>query len=316
MPTPNRDLSSRTSRPTTDASLLDTASFSQNDITTLFSRALELEKQAATDGTFGTPSRKRIIAMLFFEPSTRTRMSFQIAAERLGYSVVLLEPGPASSLVKGESLADTVLNVLAMNPDGLIVRYGVDAELDHLLPTLPLPVFSAGTGVRSHPTQALLDAFTIQRELGSVQHKRVLVVGDIRHSRVASSNFDVLSKLGAEIAICGPERMLVDVPGVRQFNDLDEATAWCDVWMGLRVQHERHSESTDVSDYNDRFGLNLTRLQKLKKDAIIMHPGPINHGVEFSNDVMNDPRYRVLEQVSNGVLIRAALLARTFEDAT
>lgn len=317
MPTQQRDLSHQFDGQQNGRSLLDTVSFSQDDILKLFAKADDLERRQFETGSFGQPSRKRVLAFLFFEPSTRTRMSFQIATERLGYSVMLLESAATSSISKGESLVDTVLNVVAMKPDGLVVRYGNDEALAQLLPTLPIPVFSGGSGTTAHPTQALLDAFTILRHRG-VRGTRVLIVGDIRHSRVARSNFDVLTKLGAEIGICGPTEWMPAEPrrNIQVFSDLDEATAWCDVFMGLRVQHERHAKARDVSDYNVKFGLNPTRLQILKKDAIIMHPGPINFGVEFSHDVTSDSRCRVLQQVTNGVLVRAALLARTFEDAS
>jgi aspartate carbamoyltransferase catalytic subunit len=322
MPTPQRDISHNSDGPSNGQkqnalSILDTVALSQDDILKIFAKADDLERRQRATGSFGDPSRKRVLAFLFFEPSTRTRMSFQIAAERLGYSVMLLESAATSSISKGESLTDTVLNVVAMKPDGLVVRYGADDELAALLPTLELPVFSAGTGIVAHPTQALLDSFTILRHRG-VRGTRVLIVGDIRHSRVARSNFDVLAKLGAEIGICGPEEWIPRDPrkNIQVFSNLDEATAWCDVYMGLRVQHERHAKARDVSEYNVKFGLNPSRLKILKKDAIIMHPGPINHGVEFSSEVMSDSRCRVLQQVSNGVLVRAALLARTFEDAS
>jgi aspartate carbamoyltransferase catalytic subunit len=247
-------------------------------------------------------------------------MSFQIAAERLGYSVAILD-SESSSLSKGETQADTVLNLLAMNPDGLVIRYGTDVALDDLLPTIKIPVFSAGTGTRSHPTQALLDAFTIYRERGSVSKVKVLIVGDILHSRVASSNFDVLTKLGAEVGVFGPAHLLPPADqlpkSVKIFENLDDACEWCDVYMGLRVQLERHESKSALAsldnDYTREFGLNASRLKKLKSDAMIMHPGPINRGVEFSAEVFTDPRNKVLSQVSNGVLIRAALFARTFE---
>jgi aspartate carbamoyltransferase catalytic subunit len=221
-----------------------------------------------------------------------------------------------SSLSKGETHGDTVLNIAAMDPDVMIVRYGRSPELDTLLPTLGMPVLNAGSGASAHPTQALLDAYTITRERRNIAGERVLIVGDIRHSRVARSNFDVLKKLGAEVAVCGPDRLLPteDIEGIQVFHDLDEATRWCSIYMGLRIQLERHEahqlnlESQD--DYHHHFGLTKERLKILAKDAMIMHPGPINHGVEFCLDVMRDPRCRVLEQVTNGVLIRGALLAR------
>ena len=246
-------------------------------------------------------------------------MSFQTAAYRLGHQVLTMELSTGSSLSKGETAVDTVLNVVAMKPDVLVVRYGLSRELDETLPKLDMPVINAGSGTLAHPTQALLDAFTIERELGTVEGKRVLIVGDIRHSRVARSNFDVLAKLGAKIGVCGPERLLPDAdgdlpPGTRVFTNLDEAVGWCDVYMGLRIQLERHSASDlqldSIEDYHRHFGLNRDRLKKLGAGALIMHPGPINHGVEFSNEVVDDTRSRILAQVTNGVLIRAALLSR------
>lgn len=249
-----------------------------------------------------------------------------MAAHRLGYHVLDLD-NASSSLSKGETFEDTVLNLVAMRPDALVVRYGASKELDSLLPRLTIPVINAGSGTSAHPTQALLDAFTIYREKGTLQGQKVLIVGDIRHSRVARSNFDVLMKLGAIVAVCGPAEFIpkTELPsGVRVFEALNEAIEWCDVYMGLRIQLERHTQSGLPSDeralkaYHERFGLNRTHLQILKKDAMIMHPGPINHGVEFSSDksVMNDPRNRVLQQVTNGVLIRASLLAQIFDQSS
>lgn len=303
-------------------SLLDTASYSPDKIKDLFATATAFEKRSKVAGYFQAPT-PLVLGFLFFEPSTRTRMSFQMAAHRLGYGVLDLD-NAMSSLSKGETYEDTVLNLVAMGPDALVVRYGHSKELDAVLPTLSIPVVNAGSGTSAHPTQALLDAFTISKNKGSVEGRRVLIVGDIRHSRVARSNFDVLQKLGAEIAVCGPAEFIPQndlPPFVKTFDVLDEAIQWCDVYMGLRIQLERHMDCGLPADkareqaaktYHERFGLTRERLQILKKDAIIMHPGPINHGVEFSSDasVMSDPRNRVLEQVSNGVLIRAALLTQ------
>lgn len=244
-----------------------------------------------------------------------------MAAYRLGHQVLTMElVAGGSSLSKGETLVDTVLNVAAMNPDVMVVRYGRSPELDLILEQLPMPVVNAGSGSIAHPTQGLLDAYTIFRERGGFVGQRVLIVGDIRYSRVARSNFDILQKLGAEVAVCGPEKLLPSAPmeGVRFFSDLDEATRWCSVYMGLRIQLERHEahslnlESQD--DYHQQFGLTKERLRILAKDAMIMHPGPINHGVEFCTDVMNDPRSAVLKQVANGVLIRGALLKRILNE--
>lgn len=307
-------------------SLLDTDFLSKNDILELFAAANELESLGEKHGNYFDPSvetsfrsRAAVVCCLFFEPSTRTRMSFQTAAYRLGHQVLTMELFSGSSLSKGETYVDTVLNFAAMQPDIMIVRYGRSPELDELLPTLRIPVINAGSGMMAHPTQGLLDAYTIHREMGGIEGKRVLIVGDILHSRVARSNFDVLSKFGAEVGICGPKDLLPgpsdqeSPPCVRHFETLEAGLEWTQVYMGLRIQMERHEvralNMSSLDDYHRHFGLNRERLQLLAKDAIIMHPGPINHGVEFSSDVTKDPRNRVLKQVRNGVLMRAALLA-------
>ncbi len=247
-----------------------------------------------------------------------------MASYRLGLQVLTMELSAGSSLSKGETPTDTVLNFAAMKPDVLVVRYGNSRELDTLLPKLDIPVLNAGSGTMAHPTQGLLDAYTLRQEWGSVKGKKVLIFGDVLHSRVARSNFDVLSKLGAEVGVFGPEDMLPSSKGealssefeIRIFSDLDEALPWADACMGLRVQLERHEGKTLDLDSNGgnatyltRYGLTTERLKKLRSDAIILHPGPINHGVEFAPEVVKDPRSRVLQQVTNGVTIRAALLA-------
>lgn len=306
-------------------SLLDTESLSARTILTLFEEADQLDLLGKAHGHFFVPGKapsQRVVGCLFFEASTRTRMSFQMASYRLGHQVLTMEMNAASSLSKGETYEDTVLNIAAMKPDVLIVRYGTSVELDQLLPRLPMPVVNAGSGTSAHPTQALLDAYTIHRELGSVEGKKVLIVGDIAHSRVARSNFDVLNKLGAEVAVCGPSSMIPnDLPAhVKCIGTIEEALGWADVYMALRIQLERHGETGlamgSNADYHSQFGLSQPRLKLLKKDAIVMHPGPINHGVEFSHDVSKDPRNRVMNQVTNGVLIRAALLQRALSQRT
>ncbi len=311
--------------PADQRSLLDTRALTPQDIIDLFRLAEEFRERGERDGFYYDPARgplregSKVVALLFFEASTRTRLSFQAAAYRLGLPVLTMEFA-GSSVVKGESLADTILNVVAMGPDALVLRYGASAELDELVPRLGIPVINAGFGTLAHPTQALLDAFTILRERGRVEGERVLIVGDILHSRVARSNFDVLHKLGAEIGVCGPERFmpsLAELPsGSRVFGELDEGLRWATVCMGLRIQFERHrSQDADarreVADYHRSYGITRARLQSLAPEGILMHPGPINHGVEFSSDALEDPRSRVLQQVASGVLIRAALLART-----
>ncbi len=312
-------------------SLLDTRTLSKNDIDEIFLKADGLAPLVKTMSARRSSNpflgRVPVVCCLFFEPSTRTRMSFQMAAYRLGYEVLTMELSAGSSLSKGETLTDTVLNFAAMKPDILIVRYGNSPELDQLLPTLDVPVINAGSGTLAHPTQGLLDAYTLREEWGQLTGKKILIFGDVLHSRVARSGFDVLTKLGASIGVTGPERMMPQASvreslqreyGMRFFETLDEGLPWADATMGLRVQLERHeAKELDLefsSDYHERYGLNQKRLDELKPDALILHPGPINHGVEFSEKVVRDGRSRVLSQVTNGVTVRAALLAMILGD--
>lgn len=305
-------------------SLLDTRILSAKEIDEIFLKADSLGGQAFPRDVVLKPGPTPVVCCLFFEASTRTRMSFQMASYRLGLQVLTMELSSGSSLSKGETPTDTVLNFAAMKPDVLVVRYGNSRELDTLLPKLDIPVLNAGSGTMAHPTQGLLDAYTLRQEWGSLKGKKVLIFGDVLHSRVARSNFDVLSKLGAQVGVFGPEDMLPSSKGealssefeIRIFTDLDEALPWADACMGLRVQLERHESKTLDLDssggnatYLSRYGLTTERLQMLRSDAIILHPGPINHGVEFAPEVVKDPRSRVLQQVTNGVTIRAALLA-------
>lgn len=312
-------------------SLLDTRTLSRNDIDEIFLKADGLAPLVSNMSArrISEPFRGRVpvVCCLFFEPSTRTRMSFQMAAYRLGYEVLTMELSAGSSLSKGETLTDTVLNFAAMKPDVLVVRYGNSVELDQLLPTLSIPVINAGSGTLAHPTQGLLDAYTLRAEWGELTGKKILIFGDILHSRVARSGFDVLTKLGAIVGVTGPDRMM-PTPSVREslqkefgmqfFETLDEGLPWADATMGLRVQLERHeAKELDLeftSDYHDRYGLSQKRLEMLKDGALILHPGPINHGVEFDASVVRDGRSRILSQVTNGVIVRAALLAMVLGD--
>jgi len=314
-------------------SFLDTRPFSAEEILSLFHKADELKENQEKLGCYTqVEDGGKVVFLLFLEPSTRTRLSFEMAALRLRHRVVVMDAGAGSSRVKGESDVDTVLNVVAMGPDALVIRYNRSPELDELLPRLPIPVISGGNASAAHPTQALLDAYTIYRsriergvsragDLSTIlAGERVLIVGDINHSRVARSNFDVLTKLGAEIAVCGPAKLLPvtgEIPNVKVFHDFDEALAWPTVYMGLRVQLERHEPgetgSASLEAFHESFGMTRARLKKLSSEALIMHPGPINYGVEFAEGVTDDPRSCVLVQVANGVLIRAALLSKIFE---
>jgi aspartate carbamoyltransferase catalytic subunit len=309
---------------------LDTVALSSREILSILKRAHEFEQRWRSQGTFLAADEtarlhSKVVSCLFFEPSTRTRMSFQTAAYRLGHQVSAMELSSGSSLSKGETYGDTVLNIAAMEPDAIIVRYGHSPELDEVLPQLPMPVINAGSGTRAHPSQALLDAYTllydgVGHRVDALEGENVLIVGDIAHSRVARSNFDVLAKLGADIAVCGPSHFIPkDLPAeTKVFSDLDEAIEWATVYMGLRIQLERHASAElnreAMDEYHRHFGLNHDRLKILAKDAMILHPGPINYGVEFSAEVIQDSRSRVLRQVGNGVFVRAALLERVLSE--
>lgn len=252
--------------------------------------------------------------MVFLEPSTRTRISFQTAAYRLGLDSFVFDSVSSSSLIKGESLPDTLKNIAAMLPDLMVLRYGNSPDVDATLPDLGCPIINAGSGTTEHPTQALLDAFTIQEALGELRGKKVLIVGDVVHSRVANSNLRLLTARGVEVAVCGPKSMLPQEEpwdGVRKFTNLKEAASWCDVLMGLRIQTERHgdkSESFALAEYRDNFQVKQEHLKLMGPKGLLMHPGPVIHGVEFSPQVLQNPQCLVLTQVTNGMFVRAALM--------
>ncbi len=254
------------------------------------------------------------VAMLFFEPSTRTRASFETAANLIGLSVLNLDPSK-SSVVKGESVEDTLLNIQAMDVAAVVIRHSGSGLPDQLSKRIKnLPLINAGDGTHQHPTQALLDAFTIQKERGKIEGENVVIIGDLIHSRVARSNIELLQKLGANVAVCGPSTLVPDLFeqwGVQVFRDIDQAFKWCSVCMLLRMQLERQTSFfvPSLKEYHARFGLTPERGALLMPDAIVLHPGPVNHGVEISEKMLNDPKVRLLAQVRNGVFVRAALLA-------
>jgi len=294
-------------------SFLDLKSLSKTQILNLFERARQLK---AKPGKLLTTGER--VALLFFEPSTRTRMSFESAAYRFGLGPLVFDGGPNTSLEKGETVEDSVLNVAAMGPRFLVVRCGDAVDLEALSKLVSMPILNAGWGVKGHPTQALLDVFTVQENLVHLEGLRFLILGDVRHSRVAASHFELLSKLGVEVGICGPDEFMVQNPQAKIFTDLEQALSWAQVAMALRVQFERHGvgnvgqESKEL--YRQKFGLSSRSLRAFSKDGIILHPGPINHGIELETEVLSDPRCRVLEQVKNGVFVREALLRELYEN--
>ena len=260
--------------------------------------------------------RDLTIANLFFENSTRTRLSFELAEKRLSADVVNFSASD-SSVKKGETLVDTVNNILAMKVDMVVMRHPHPGAPHFLKERVNTQIVNAGDGTHEHPTQALLDAFSMQERLGNLEGKRVAIVGDIRHSRVAVSNILCLKKLGAEVEVCGPKTLIpkhIGSLGVRVSHDLDATLAWCDVANMLRIQLERQGGEDRVPyfpslrEYWARFGLTKERLAPLDRPITIMHPGPINRGVEITSDVADSEHAIILDQVENGVAVRMAAI--------
>jgi aspartate carbamoyltransferase catalytic subunit len=250
----------------------------------------------------------------FFENSTRTLFSFEIAGKRLGAQVSNFHPA-ASSVRKGESLIDTALTLNAMRPDVLVIRHEAVGAAAEVAAVMDCPVINAGDGTGEHPTQALLDALTIRRRCGRIAGLTVAICGDIRHSRVAGSNMRALPLLGANVRLVGPAALLPTNSPLPVFTDMDDGIAGADVVMMLRIQRERMDETFPDADYHARYGLTRARLDARAPNAIVMHPGPMNRGVEIDGDLADDPeRSAILEQVEMGVAVRMAcldLLTRT-----
>ncbi len=256
--------------------------------------------------------RDLTIANLFFENSTRTRLSFELAEKRLSADVVNFS-GNGSSISKGETLSDTVRNILAMKIDMLVVRHSNAGTCQFLANRVDARIVNAGDGAHEHPTQALLDAFSIRQKFGRIEGVKVLLVGDILHSRVAMSNLFCLLKLGAEVMVTGPATLMpphLGDLGIRFEPNLDEALEWCDVANVLRIQLERQQMRyiPSLREYSLYFGLNKARLDRLSHSIVIMHPGPINRGVELQSDIADGPHSIILQQVENGVAVRMAVL--------
>ena len=259
------------------------------------------------------PSLRDItIANLFFENSTRTKLSFELAEKRLSADIVNFSAS-GSSVKKGESLVDTVNNILSMKVDLVVMRHPNPGAASFLSRKIGAKVINAGDGTHEHPTQALLDAYSIREKLGSVKGKKVVIVGDILHSRVALSNIYCLQKLGAEVMVCGPLNLIpknIKDLGVKVSTNLKEALEWCDVANMLRIQLERQDETyfPSLREYSMLFGLNKEILDSLSKKIVVMHPGPINRGVEITSDVADSEQSIILQQVENGVAVRMAVI--------
>jgi aspartate carbamoyltransferase catalytic subunit len=259
------------------------------------------------------PSLRDItIANLFFENSTRTRLSFELAEKRLSADVVNFSAS-SSSVKKGESLIDTVNNILAMKVDMVVMRHPNPGAAKFLSERVDSKIVNAGDGAHEHPTQALLDAYSIREKLGDVSGKKVVIVGDITHSRVALSNIFCLQKLGAEVMVCGPTTLIpkyIHSLGVKVEHNLRRALEWCDAVNMLRIQLERMDVKyfPSLREYTMLFGLDKAFLDSISKKIIVMHPGPINRGVELSSDVADSDQAIILDQVENGVAIRMAVI--------
>ncbi|MCK0131047.1 aspartate carbamoyltransferase catalytic subunit [Flavobacteriaceae bacterium F08102] len=259
------------------------------------------------------PSLRDItIANLFFENSTRTKLSFELAEKRLSADIINFSAAQ-SSVKKGETLIDTVNNILSMKVDLIVMRHSQVGAGVFLSKHVKAKIINAGDGAHEHPTQALLDTYSIREKLGTVAGKKVVIIGDILHSRVALSNIFALLKQGAEVKVCGPVTLIpkhIRSLGVSVETDLKKALTWCDVANVLRVQHERMDIKyfPSVREYTQQFGINAELLHSLKKEIVIMHPGPINRGVEITSDVADSNQSIILNQVENGVAIRMAVI--------
>lgn len=258
--------------------------------------------------------RGKTVVSLFYEASTRTRGSFEMASKRLGADFIHMNADASSSVSKGETLVDTARNLEAMNPDFLVLRHSSSGAPQLLVKHLKIPVINAGDGFHEHPTQALLDAMTIEEKYGSLKGLKVTIIGDIAHSRVARSNIHLLKKMGAKVTVCGPPTLIppqMEKHGVNVALRLADALDGADVVMMLRIQFERQNDKQipSTGEYFRFYGLHKDSVKLMKKDAIIMHPGPLNRGVEIAPDVADGERSVILSQVTNGVAVRMGVLA-------
>ncbi len=294
------------------SNLLGIKYLSENDINLIFETTNNF-KEVINRKIKKVPSLRDItIANLFFENSTRTKISFELAQKRLSADIVNFSSS-GSSIKKGETLADTVNNILSMKVDMVVMRHPSPGASVFLSKNIKSCIINAGDGCHEHPTQALLDAFTIKERLGSLNNKKILITGDIMHSRVALSSIFIYKKLGAKVKVCGPKSLIP-----KYINELDinyepnfhKGLLWCDVASMLRIQNERMNDSffPTTREYAQQYGLDLNRLNSIKKEIIITHPGPINRGVELNSDVIDSGKTVILDQVENGVAVRMAVM--------
>jgi aspartate carbamoyltransferase catalytic subunit len=292
--------------------LLGIKDLTTNDIQLILETAKEF-KDVINRPIKKVPSLRDVtIANVFFENSTRTRLSFELAEKRLSADVVNFSAS-GSSVKKGETLLDTVNNILAMKVDMVVMRHSSPGAPHYLAKHIKANIVNAGDGTHEHPTQALLDAFSMQEKLGDLAGKKVAIIGDILHSRVALSNIFCLQKLGAEVMVCGPNTLLpkyIREIGVKVEHNVQNALQWCDVANVLRIQLERQHIKyfPSLREYSLYFGINKKMLDELNKEIVLMHPGPINRGVELTSDAADSHHSIILDQVENGVAVRMAVL--------
>ncbi len=292
--------------------LLGIKYINENDINLIFETADHF-KEVINRPIKKVPSLRDItIANIFFENSTRTKLSFELAQKRLSADVISFSTAQ-SSVKKGETLIDTVNNILAMKVDMVVMRHSSPGAAHFLAQNVKASIINAGDGATEHPTQALLDSYTIREKLGSVSGKKIVIVGDILHSRVALSNIFALQMQGAEVKVCGPNTLMpkhIESLGVKVENNLIKALQWCDVANMLRIQNERLDVTyfPSTREYTQQYGLTKEILDNLNKEIVVMHPGPINRGVEITSDVADGNHSVILDQVENGVAVRMAVI--------
>jgi aspartate carbamoyltransferase catalytic subunit len=290
--------------------LLTSSDLSCNEILTILEDAKDFQ-----DRKEWKPDRQMFVANLFFEPSTRTKCSFEVAERKLGLSIIPFETN-TSSVVKGETLYDTVKTLESIGVNAIVIRHEKESYYDELVGKINIPIINGGDGCGHHPTQSLLDLFTIQQQFGTFKGLKVAIIGDIKHSRVARSNADTLIRLGAEVVFSGPENWFdKEVVKDCSYELIDHAVATSDVVMLLRIQHERHGDdgTFTVENYHHKYGLTVEREKNMKPTSIIMHPAPVNRNVEIADELVECEKSRIFKQMENGVYIRMAVLKRALE---
>ena len=301
--------------PIKNKSLLSVNDLSKDDVETLFRKTQIFQEQDLKIKSFKglidfEETRSHIALLVFAESSTRTRISFEVACYKLGMNIINFSDLKSSSMVKGETLEATLSTLESFHPSVLILRH---ENSDPLAPNLSMPIINAGFGSYEHPTQALIDSFTILKERGQIKNERVLIVGDVLHSRVSNSNLKLLKMLGAEVGYCSPDSYAPKDSlwkSVKSFQELSKGVKWATVIICLRIQKERHDTGVGLtlSEYRDRYHFGSDQLKVFKKDGIVLHPGPYIYGIELSEEVTKDSRCRIKSQVENSVHIRSALL--------